>query len=673
MGTVTETRAPARNRDLWLDTLRTLAIIRVVTYHTFGGSWLTWVFPSMGVMFALAGGLMVRSLDRSGPTVVIRNRFRRLLPAFWLYGAIMVPLMLAHGWTHDQDNPLHYWQLLLYVVPVLDPPGSTWGANYAVILWYLRTYLWFVALSPLLLKAFRRWPIVTLLAPMALILPGHWALTRVYQQPDNSFTQFGALSLDLIATVGTYAGCWILGMAHREGYLKKFSTPVYTGVTVFLAVAGIAVALKFPNSDPGAAHDLDGLPVAQAFWSMAFVMALLRVSPDVSWLARTPFLGKFVALVNARAVTIYLWHNLCIDLAPYIDDRFNLIPFLDQHGIAESVWFQYTVAWVLVGFAILLFGWVEDIAARRKPRLFPWESPGGGGKPAAEPVAGSVPAPAGPVPVGGFVPVATGSVPVATGSVPVATGSVPVATGSVPVAAGSVPVATGFIPVAAGSVPVGGSVPAPAGSLPVPTGFAPAADGFSPGGGFGPVDGFVPAAASATGRLPRQNYPARPYQDERGYDDEYRQRSYPARVYGTASVNGSAGVYGSAGVNGSAGVSGGHQEGRHREEREYRRHRSYDEGGDRVYRSDTADHNYSDRAYSGREYSGGAHSGGEYPDRAHSDREYSGGAHSDQQSGGPNGRHYQDDDRYPDRRYEDDQRRSTDGYHPSDDRHYDQR
>jgi peptidoglycan/LPS O-acetylase OafA/YrhL len=371
-----------RNRDFWLDTLRTLAIIRVVTYHTFGGSWLTWVFPSMGVMFALAGGLMVRSLDRSGHQQVIKNRFRRLLPAFWLYGALMVPLMLAHGWTHDQDSPLHYWQLLLFVVPILNPPGSTWGANYVVILWYLRTYLWLVALSPLLLKAFRRWPIVTLLAPLALIYPFQKALNWSYQAPDNALTQLAMLSFDLLVVVGTYAGCWILGMAHREGYLKKFSTPLYSAIVVGLAVLGIIVALKWPNDDPGAAHDLDGLPFAQAFWSMAFVMALLRISPDVSWLARTPFLGKFVALVNARAVTIYLWHNFAIDLAPWIDDKFALIPALA--GPAESVWFQYGVAWILTGVAVLLFGWVEDIAARRKPRLFPWESPGGG-KPAPEP------------------------------------------------------------------------------------------------------------------------------------------------------------------------------------------------------------------------------------------------------------------------------------------------
>jgi peptidoglycan/LPS O-acetylase OafA/YrhL len=418
MGTVTETRTPARNRDLWLDTLRTLAIIRVVTYHTFGGSWLTWVFPSMGVMFALAGGLMVRSLDRSGPKVVIKNRFRRLLPAFWLYGAVMVSLMLAHGWTHDQDSPLHYWQLLLYVLPVLNPPSSTWGANYAVILWYLRTYLWFVALSPLLLKAFRRWPIVTLAAPMLLIYPGTWALDRVYQMPDNFISQFGSLSLDLVVVVGTYASCWVLGMAHREGYLKKIKTQTYTGIVVLLAVIGIAVALKFPNSDPGAAHDLDGLPFAQSFWSMAFVMALLRVSPDVSWLARTPLLGKLVVLVNARAVTIYLWHNFAIDMAPYIDDRVDLIPFMDKYGIAESVWFQYLVAWVLVGVAILLFGWVEDIAARRKPRLFPWESPGGG-KPAAEPAVQTpepVRVPDEFAPAGGYAPAgaefgATGGMP----------------------------------------------------------------------------------------------------------------------------------------------------------------------------------------------------------------------------------------------------------------------
>lgn len=61
-------RAPGRDR--YLDLLRTLALGRVVVYHIYGWAWLTIVFPSMGVMFALAGALMARSLKRSAWGVI---------------------------------------------------------------------------------------------------------------------------------------------------------------------------------------------------------------------------------------------------------------------------------------------------------------------------------------------------------------------------------------------------------------------------------------------------------------------------------------------------------------------------------------------------------------------------------------------------------------------------
>lgn len=56
-----------------------MALVRVVVFHLFGWAWLTVLFPSMGVMFALAGSLMARSLARPAGGV-IRSRLRRLLP-----------------------------------------------------------------------------------------------------------------------------------------------------------------------------------------------------------------------------------------------------------------------------------------------------------------------------------------------------------------------------------------------------------------------------------------------------------------------------------------------------------------------------------------------------------------------------------------------------------------
>src|SRR5512147_2850411 len=81
-GQETERSAPAPRkpgRDRYLDLLRSIALVRVVVYHLFGWAWLSVLFPSMGVMFALAGSLMARSLSRPALSVV-KSRVRRLLP-----------------------------------------------------------------------------------------------------------------------------------------------------------------------------------------------------------------------------------------------------------------------------------------------------------------------------------------------------------------------------------------------------------------------------------------------------------------------------------------------------------------------------------------------------------------------------------------------------------------
>ena len=366
---VSERPATARNRDLYLDALRTAAIVRVVTYHSFSLPWLSWLFPAMGMMFALAGGLMVRSLDRQPAKTVIKNRFRRLLPALWLFGAVWITLMTIHGGsptTWDDaatGTPMPIWHLVYWVVPVFNPPGNQWGFDGTEVLWYLRTYLWLVALSPLLLKAFRKWPIPTLLAPLAIVVLQSFNVIP----NENSGSLWGLGEVwALLSALGTFAPCWMLGFAHRTGKLTKLSAPATAGISVALAAVGAAWALTHDSET----YDLNGIPLAQALWSMAFILPLLRFAPDASWIGRTPFLGRFVALVNARAVTIYLWHNVLIDLSYPIEDKLAAAAPALSGVVYNSIW-NFVVIWVLIAGAVLVFGWVEDVAARRPARLFP--------------------------------------------------------------------------------------------------------------------------------------------------------------------------------------------------------------------------------------------------------------------------------------------------------------
>jgi hypothetical protein len=376
-GRTPESAQPARRvpvRDLYFDLLRALALFRVVLYHLTGWVWLPLVFPSMGVMFALAGNLMARSLKR--PAVqVVRGRIRRLLPPLWLLGAVGVTGMVLQGWGPDSEGHPGWWwlHLVYWVLPLSDPPyaeglpgiegyiGDNWAADLAGPLWYIRAYLWFVLLSPLLLKALRAMPLVTILAPIALavVLERGW-LEIPGERIPSALTDFS-----------TFGACWIIGMAHQQGILRKLPRYVIPSLAPFVALVGLWYVSSHGLSEE---NDLDSMPLAQALWSFATVLLLLHLSPSWSeWPRRLRRFAGVITLLNSRAVTIYLWHSICITVALSLWNRLYDIDVMWQHftWLLESNWPVLAITWILIGSCIAWFGWAEDVAARRKPRLWP--------------------------------------------------------------------------------------------------------------------------------------------------------------------------------------------------------------------------------------------------------------------------------------------------------------
>ncbi|MFJ6387683.1 acyltransferase [Streptomyces sp. NPDC091972] len=371
-----EARKPGRDR--YLDLLRSLALVRVVLYHLFGWAWLTVLFPSMGVMFALAGSLMARSLNRPALSV-IRGRIRRLLPPLWAFSAVVLPLMFLGGWKLSED-PDHSgtWgllELVNYVIPIGAPPypwevgfpndllESTWADQAVGPLWYLRAYLWFVLASPLLLWAFRRVPWATLLAPLALTAVVGTGLVTIPGELGNAVTDFAV-----------YGSCWVLGFAHHEGVLAK--VPRYLAVSGSVLVMAFGLWWASGHLGPEG-WDLNDIPLAQAAWSFGFVVILLQYSPSWQELpGRLARWDKLVTLSNNRAVTIYLWHNLLIMATVPIIDLAYRLPFMQSdRAVAaldstDTLWMFFLV-WPLIGLAILAFGWIEDLAAKRRPRFWP--------------------------------------------------------------------------------------------------------------------------------------------------------------------------------------------------------------------------------------------------------------------------------------------------------------
>ncbi|GGR19587.1 acyltransferase family protein [Streptomyces roseolus] len=366
-------------RDRYLDMLRALALGRVVLYHNFGWFWLPLVFPSMGVMFALAGSLMTRSLSR--PALgVIRGRLRRLLPPLWLFGAIVVTAQILDGDGPDAEgHPAWWWgKLLFWILPLSTPPyaealsgfdhlvGQGWAVQIIVPLWYLRAYLWFVLLSPLMLWALRRMPVVTLCAPLGLVIVMHTFFI------DQEFL-YGRV-WENASDFGTFGACWILGMAHQEGLLRKIPQYVVPSVAPLVMVAGWWYLQTRPV-DPTVHTDIESWPVAQALWSFGFVALLLHISPSWErWPRPLERWNGLISLLNARAVSVYLWHQTALVAAiPLIDPLWS-VGFFYEHfrWLLSSQWFPLVVAIPLTGLLVLTFGWVEDVAAKRAPRLFPY-------------------------------------------------------------------------------------------------------------------------------------------------------------------------------------------------------------------------------------------------------------------------------------------------------------
>ncbi|GAA0923871.1 acyltransferase [Streptomyces thermoalcalitolerans] len=376
---------PARpGRDRYLDLLRSLALVRVVAYHLFGWAWLTVLFPSMGVMFALAGSLTARSLTRPALSV-IRSRVRRLLPPLWAFAAVVLPLLFLQGWNPARDPDLGgpFWgvaKVFTYLVPVGAPPyplsigsesgwlESTWAEQAAGPLWYLRAYLWFVLASPLLLRAFRRAPWPTLLFPLALTAVVGTGLVTLPGETGNAVEDFAV-----------YGGCWVLGFAHHDGMLKRIPRRAVVSGALLLMAFGLWWASGHLGPE---GWDLNEIPLAQALWSFGFVTILLQYSP--SWRKLPGRLARWdelITLSNNRAVTIYLWHNLLVMATVPVLDQVYKLPFMKSD--AASSWFastellwQFVLVWPLIGLAVLAVGWIEDLAAKRRPRLWPDGTPG---------------------------------------------------------------------------------------------------------------------------------------------------------------------------------------------------------------------------------------------------------------------------------------------------------
>lgn len=343
----------AAPHNQFLDLVRTVAIIRVLAWHTYGYAWLSYLIASMPAMFFVAGSLMAHSLERSPPKKVLVARFRRLLIPLWAFGVVAVAGMVLHSATQPElGRPVRWEQLPWWVFPLWDPQGSDWGVTFWAVLWYMRCLTWLILLSPILLWLFKRLSLVLIGLPLGLL-----AVFELRSRAGDPVAwQFEDMAL--------FSIFWLLGFAYNDGLFARIDTRARAATTVVLGAAAAAWVLT---------QDVPGMVVnasypAHLLVGMTWLMAALTFERWLGELASWRGPSRFIAWVNDRIFTIYLWHAAGLFMMYELlwqDDRPGWLRDLASLPIVLAVTFV----------CMLAFGWIEDFAARRELHLAPRAAP----------------------------------------------------------------------------------------------------------------------------------------------------------------------------------------------------------------------------------------------------------------------------------------------------------
>ena len=342
------TRAPGSSeRELFLDAVRAIAIVRVVAWHAFGVAAITYFVAAMPAMFFVTGSLLAKSMNRRPPPTVLADRFRRLLVPLWAFAAVSWLAMAVAAARMGTELPLH--RAVVWLFPLADPHGSAWeGGWLSSHLWYLRTLVWLLLASPFLLRAVRR------VGPRVLLVP----IAGVFVL-DALIREGGVLAgHHAIAWAGgdlvLYAVFLMGGFVHRDAGLRTISRRGW--VVIALLAAGAATAWRLTQPVPlGVVNNSHPMHL---FVGAAWLSLALAGRDVVTRVASGRRIGAAVRAIGRRSLTIYLWHTAAIIVALNVLDTAGIDGPLRAPGLVVL-----TVLGTLV--AVHLFGWVEDLAARR--------------------------------------------------------------------------------------------------------------------------------------------------------------------------------------------------------------------------------------------------------------------------------------------------------------------
>lgn len=289
----------------------------------------TWLLQVMPLFFVAAGFAHALALDRRGRGVgrFVSGRIERVLRPALLFVAV--------------------WLVLAWLLPRLGLRPAlveAAGSNAAVVLWFLSVYLVLALLAPVQVLVHRRHPWLLLVAlPVAALV-----LDRLQ---GTSWAVLG-----LVNYVVVFGCCQEVGLLYADGRLGRVARPGWAlGALVSVALLVLATVV---GPYPVSLIDLPGQEMSNMLPPSAVVLlvAALQVSllmlarPVLQRWLRRPVPWRATVAVNARVITIFLWHVTAFGAVTALVLHLGLP--LPQVGTAT--WWAHKVLWVAASALVTL-------------------------------------------------------------------------------------------------------------------------------------------------------------------------------------------------------------------------------------------------------------------------------------------------------------------------------
>ncbi len=289
-----------RSRDVVLDLIRAVSVVRVVCWHAFGFWWISWTFSAMPAVFYVSGAVLLHSRRRRRHRDVVISRYLRLLPPYLAF----VGVGLVAAWlASPTDVSHHLLDVVGWLVPVARTPAAlSWeGGWLSSPLWFIRALLLVLVVAPLLVRPVARLPWAVSIGGWLAVLVAFDLVVANQHAPTATALWRGA------GDVACYGGFFILGALfhNRREVVSRRVRLLVVAVTAAAAVVATVVAPP-PDWVVNNSYTLSALVgLSWLFLALSFEDALRRFG-------QTRLVHAVVVRMNASSLTIYLWHTLAI-------------------------------------------------------------------------------------------------------------------------------------------------------------------------------------------------------------------------------------------------------------------------------------------------------------------------------------------------------------------------